>query len=90
MGAMERITVSLPVELTERMRQSVENGSYDSTDAIVDQALREWIDAQADGPEDIEHLRRLVDEGDASGPSIPAEQLYADLRTRILSHHEIE
>ena len=86
MGAMERITISLPVEVTERMRQSVENGFYDSTDAIVDRALRDWIDAQADGPEDIEHLRRLVDEGDASGPSIPAEQVWAEMKDLIASY----
>ena len=90
MGAMERITVSLPVEVTERMRQSVEDGFYESTDAIVDRALRDWADAQADGPDEIEHLRRLVDEGDASGPSIPAEQVYAELRARILTRQATE
>ena len=83
MSATKRITVDLQADLAEAMRRSVEGGEYGSDSDIVDDALRDWAHARSGEGNDLERLRRLIEEGDASGPSIPAEEVYAELRVRI-------
>ena len=86
MGAYEKITVALPAELAAELRQSVDDGQYITQSDIVHEALRDWSRLQQAEKRKVERLRQLIDEGDRSGPSIPAEQVYAELRARIAAH----
>lgn len=88
MSAFERITVEVSTEVADAMRRSVDEGEYESTDRIVDDVLYEWIRARETSESDLERLRRLIDEGDASGPGIPAEEAFAEIETLIASYEK--
>ena len=79
MGKLERVTVTMPEEMTARMRAAVESGEYATTSEIVREAMREWADQQERRHIALERLRALVAEADA-GPSYPAEQVYSEIR----------
>ena len=42
MPAVERMTITMPAELAETLRQTVAGGEYASTSEVVREALREW------------------------------------------------
>ena len=69
MSEIETITVFLPRSVADEVRRSVERGQFSSHSQAVQVALREWQERHA--PEDyaVDELRRLVEEGIASGPS---------------------
>lgn len=83
MGAFERITVALPTEVATELAQSIEAGEYASEGEIVRDALCDWSRARAEGQARLDRLRQLIEEGDDSGPSIPAEEVYAELYAMI-------
>lgn len=80
MSDIERITVSLPRAIAERLRQSVAAGEHASLSDAIAAAVAQ---AEADRDTDTAELRRLLDEGLASGPPLDADQVFADLRARI-------
>ena len=82
MGKLERITVTMPEEMTARMRASVESGEYATTSEIVREAMREWSDRQERKQAALAQLRALIAEADA-GPSYPAERVFAELRAYV-------
>lgn len=62
MRTTERITVTLPTELTARLRQRVSSGEADSvsgfvaeavTDRLREESLADWLADMADGAEPI-------------------------------------
>jgi antitoxin ParD1/3/4 len=61
----ERMTITMPTEMAEILRQAVAGGEYASTSEVVREALRTAIRAGLD-----------------SGPDIPADQVFAELRAR--------
>lgn len=83
MASTETLTVTLPTELARTVRASVESGEYPTTNEILREALDDWSRQRADGHWDVAALREAVRIGDESGPSIPAEQVYAELRAVI-------
>ena len=83
MPAIERVSVTLPTEMVATLRQTVEGGQYASTSEIVREALREWTRRRDDELRDLEALRTAVKIGDESGESIPAAQVFAELRQMI-------
>ena len=83
MSAIERISITLPTEMAANLRHTVEGGQYASTSEIIREALREWRRRRDDELRDLETLREAVKIGDASGPSIPADQVFAELRQLI-------
>jgi antitoxin ParD1/3/4 len=83
MGAMERITIAMPAEMADRLRAAVEGGEYASTGEIVREALADWSRQREADQQALEELREAVRIGDESGPSIPADQVYAELRAII-------
>ena len=76
------VTVTLPAELGEQLRAAVENGEHGSTGEIVREAVQDWLDAQEHRRRALEKLRGLIQEGIDSGPGIPAEEVFAELRAR--------
>lgn len=83
MSAIERMTITLPSEMAATLRHSVEGGQYASASEIVREALREWARKHDDERRDLEALREAIRKGDESGPSIPAEEVFAELREMI-------
>ncbi|WP_397418986.1 type II toxin-antitoxin system ParD family antitoxin [Phenylobacterium sp.] len=83
MPSIERISVTLPAEMAAALRSTVEGGQYASTSEIVREALREWARARDREQRDLEALREAIRLGDESGPGIPADEVFAELRRMI-------
>ena len=83
MSTIERVTVTMPAEMMAGLRRTVEGGEYASTSEIVREALREWSRRRDDERRDLETLREAIRVGDESGQSIPADQVFAELRRTI-------
>ncbi|MBA3810916.1 MAG: type II toxin-antitoxin system ParD family antitoxin [Caulobacteraceae bacterium] len=83
MPAIERLTVTMPAEMAATLRQTVEGGEYASASEVVREALREWSRRRDQERRDLEGLREAIRDGDESGPSIPAEEVFAEVRRMI-------
>jgi len=42
MGAIERLTITLPAEMAGLVKGAVDDGDYASTSEVIREALREW------------------------------------------------
>ena len=82
MPAVERMTITMPTELAETLRQTVAGGEYASTSEVVREALREWTRRRDVERQDLEALRVAIKAGLDSGPALPANQVFAELRAR--------
>jgi antitoxin ParD1/3/4 len=83
MAAIERISITLPAEMAATLRQTVEGGQYASSSEIIREALREWSRRRNEELNDLQALRDAVRIGDESGPSIPAAEVFTELRQMI-------
>lgn len=82
MPAVERMTITMPTELAETLRQTVAGGEYASTSEVVREALRDWTRSRDAERRDLEALRAAIKIGLESGPAVPADQVFAELRAR--------
>jgi len=82
MGKVEKISIALPHDMVLDLKEAVESGEYATTSEAVRDALRDWRLKRKVEALDIEDLRRLVEEGIASGPSVDAESVFARLRAK--------
>lgn len=64
----EKLSVALSPELAGLVREAVATGEYASSAEVIREALREWKLRRTLAPQETEALRRLWDEGIASGP----------------------
>ena len=85
MASVERMTITMPIEMAETLRQTVSGGEYASTSEIVREALRGWIRSRDAERQDLEVLRAAIKAGLNSGPGVPADQVFAELRARYAS-----
>ena len=83
MDVFERITVDVPTHAAEAMRRSIRSGEYSTESELLNDLLREWTKEQSSSEQGLEKLRQLIAEGDDSGPTIPAGQVFAELRERL-------
>lgn len=67
MATIEKISVALPADMLELVRKAVESGDYATTSEVIREALREWKSRRESREEALAELRRLVQEGLASG-----------------------
>ena len=82
MPTAERMTITMPADMAETLRQTVAGGEYASTSEIVREALRDWTRSRDAERRDLEMLRAAIQTGLNSGPGIPADQVFAELRAR--------
>ena len=68
MSNVEKISVSLPQEMTAIMKDAVSTGAYASISEIVRDALRDWQQKQVERDVVIKKYRKMVDDALASGP----------------------
>jgi antitoxin ParD1/3/4 len=78
----ERMTITMPTEMAEILRQAVASGEYASTSEVIREALREWSRSRDAERRDLEALRTAIRAGLDSGPAITADQVFAELRAR--------
>ena len=78
MPDMQKVSVALTGEQVAALEAAVEAGEYATTGEIVREALRDWQFKQELRRKDVERLRRLWDEGKASGPAEPLD--FGELR----------
>lgn len=83
MSAIERMTITMPAEMAAALRRTVTGGEYASTSEVVREALREWTRNRDTERRDLETLREAIRAGDESGPSIPAKEVFTELRQMI-------
>ena len=85
MANVEKISIALTPEMAGLVRRAVESGEYASTSEVVREALREWKQRRALRRQDIEELRRLWEEGLASGTGRfeDMESIKAEARRRL-------
>ncbi len=67
MGAIEKITISLPREMLAEIKKAVEAGEFTNTSEAIRDALRQWRRARTVIALNDEELRQLVAEGRESG-----------------------
>ncbi len=88
---MEPITINLPPELADCVRDAVDKGEFASPGEAVNAAVAEWRDRRERGatgtPYDLVELRAMMAEGLASGPSRfeSMAEVKAEARARLTS-----
>ncbi|UOA16607.1 type II toxin-antitoxin system ParD family antitoxin [Sulfitobacter dubius] len=82
MPSAERMTITMPSDMAEALRQTVAGGEYASTSEVVREALRDWTRSRNAELRDLETLRDAIKAGLDSGPGSSADQVFAELRAR--------
>jgi antitoxin ParD1/3/4 len=68
MANVEKVSVALTPEMLAAVRAAVESGEYASSSEVMREALRDWKRRRALERQEVEELRRLWEDGLASGP----------------------
>ena len=92
MANVEKMSIALTPEMLAVVRAAVESGEYASSSEVMREALREWKRRRALESKDVEELRRLWDEGLASGPGRHPDvaAIKAEARRRLVAAQETE
>jgi antitoxin ParD1/3/4 len=73
MPDVRKISVALTGEQLAALKAAVETGEYATTSEIIREAVRDWQFKRELRQEDVKRLRKLWDEGKASGPAKPLD-----------------
>ena len=84
MANIEKISIALPHDMVEAIREAVDSGDYATTSEVIRDAVRDWRLKRRVEAMDLDDLRRLVQEGIDSRPSIPAEEVFAILKAKLV------
>ena len=82
MANVEKLSVAVTPEMAAMMRSAVEAGEYASTSEVVREALRAWEYRRKQRDQAIDELRRLIQEGIDSGPSVEGGQFFERLKAK--------
>lgn len=78
MANVEKVSIALTTEQIAALKAVVEAGEYATTSEVVREAVRDWQAKRELRQEELLRLRRLWDEGKASGQAEPVD--FDDLR----------
>jgi antitoxin ParD1/3/4 len=78
MGAVQKMSIALTEELARDVEAAVASGDYSTASEVVRDALRTWKRERADREAATARLRRLVEEGLASGEPVPIPADWAE------------
>ena len=85
MGAIERLTITLPVDMAGLVKGAVEGGDYASSSEVIREALRDWKisrglrlahrDRRSDGAAAVQPFEQycraaIIDDGDGDEPLV--------------------
>jgi antitoxin ParD1/3/4 len=74
--SIEKISIALPPEMVNLIREAVETGEYASNSEVVRDALRDWTHKRALRQESVAEIRRAWEEAIANPASgLPAEEV---------------
>jgi antitoxin ParD1/3/4 len=82
MSQIQKVSVALTTELADKVQAAVRSGDYASASEVIRDALRDW----AQDREQRARIRRLWDEGLASGVAKerrPVEEFLKDAHARL-------
>ena len=82
MPTVEKLSIALPPQMADLLREAVESGEYASASEVVRDALRTWKRKRKLETLELSELRRLVREGMESGPAIDAEPVLSRLESK--------
>jgi antitoxin ParD1/3/4 len=68
MSNVQKVSVALTAEFMVLLKEAVDTGEYTSASEVIRDALRHWKQRRAVGELSTDELRRLWQEGIASGP----------------------
>ncbi|WP_226584199.1 ribbon-helix-helix domain-containing protein [Acuticoccus sediminis] len=83
MSEIERMTITVPAKMAALLKAAVAEGEYASTSEVVREALRDWVKARDVERRELVALQEMIRVGDESGPSVPADEVYAELRELV-------
>jgi antitoxin ParD1/3/4 len=85
MSGIQKISVALTSEQVATLKAAVDAGEYATTSEIIREAIRDWQFKRELRQDDIKRLRRLWDEGKASGKAKPfnIERTIAGAKSRL-------
>lgn len=73
MPEVKKVSVALTGEQVSALKAAVETGEYATTSEIVREAIRDWQFKRELRHEDLNRLRQIWDEGNASGTPSPVD-----------------
>ena len=84
MGNVEKLSIALPAEMAKMIQEAVASGEYATSSEVIREALRDWKHKRELRATAITELRRLWDEGVASGSAgeLDVEELLQEARAR--------
>ena len=82
MTTVEKLSVALTPEMAAMVKDAVRRGEYASASEVFRDALRYWKAHQDAREREVAELRRLWQEGIASGPSEEGLVVFERLRRR--------
>ncbi len=90
MAATEKISITLTKQMKEALDACVASGEYASISEIIRESIRKWQDDRWETPEQIAYMKRRIQEAlDDPRPSIPAEEVWAELEERMAKDLEM-
>lgn len=87
MANVEKLSIALTPELASTVREAIASGQYASASELMREALREWQQRRIERERAITEIRRLWDEGLASGEPVDGETAFAELRQKMRAKH---
>ena len=82
MPNVEKLSIALPPEMANLLREAVESGEYASASEVIRDALRTWKRWRNLEALELGELRRLVQQGIRSGPAVEAEPVLSRLESK--------
>jgi antitoxin ParD1/3/4 len=84
MGKHETITAEIDADIYADVKAAVTSGEFTSVAEALTLIVSEWAAARRfENPEDVARIRALIEESRADPrPSIPAEDVFAELEAR--------
>lgn len=70
MANVEKISVSMTPQQADLVRAAVDSGAYASGSEVIREAMRDWAAKWEIRKDDIDRLRKLWDDGKASGEPV--------------------
>jgi antitoxin ParD1/3/4 len=83
MAQVEKVSIAVTPEMAAMLRRAVASGEYASSSEVVREALRDWKERRTLRNEAVSELRRLWDEGLASGEPVDGEDAFARIKAKI-------